>query len=90
MLLGSSSLMFFGLSFPKYKPTTTSIVQLQTDIGALSQHGFEAFTSVLAALPADNVSLLALSEMKDPGTVFLASGDFADSDATDLQRCSYV
>jgi hypothetical protein len=63
-------------------------VSLQSDIGALGLMGLGAFSTVLTALSADNISPMAILQMEQLGSVFNVNGSFAAKVPESLTRFS--
>ncbi|CAG9997494.1 unnamed protein product, partial [Clonostachys byssicola] len=63
-------------------------VQAQADVGSLSLTGLGAFTNLLAILSADNVSPIAMIQMKDLGSLFHVNGHYATRVPELLTRAS--
>ncbi|KAK0739303.1 hypothetical protein B0T21DRAFT_409658 [Apiosordaria backusii] len=63
-------------------------VQLQSDISSLGLRGLGAFSSVLAALSADNISPMAILQMEQLGSAFNVNGSFAAKVPESLTRFS--
>jgi hypothetical protein len=68
--------------------TMSDQVQLQSDIGALGLRGLGAFSSLLAALSADNISPMAILQMEELGSAFNVNGSFAAKVPESLTRFS--
>ncbi|KAH0562037.1 hypothetical protein GP486_003263 [Trichoglossum hirsutum] len=63
-------------------------LSLQSDVGILGVRGLEAFSSVLAALSADNVTPVAMIQMEKLGAAFHISGEHAAKVPDLLRRSS--
>ncbi|KFY19353.1 hypothetical protein V493_07998 [Pseudogymnoascus sp. VKM F-4281 (FW-2241)] len=59
----------------------------QVDVGVLTLNGLAAFTPVLAALSADDVTPLAMVQMENLGSLFHINGKYALQVPDLLQRC---
>lgn len=64
-----------------------SQVAPQVDVGVLTLNGLAAFTPVLAALSADDVTPLAMVQMENLGSLFHINGKYALQVPDLLQRC---
>ncbi|KFY35311.1 hypothetical protein V494_06028 [Pseudogymnoascus sp. VKM F-4513 (FW-928)] len=64
-----------------------SQVSPQVDVGGLTLNGLAAFTPVLAALSADDVTPLAMVQMENLGSIFHINGQYALQVPDLLQRC---
>ena len=62
----------------------------QVDLGSLGLRGFSSFSSLLAAISADNVTHTAVAQMEQLGSMFLVSGKHADRLPDLLQRSASV
>jgi hypothetical protein len=63
-------------------------VALQANVDSISIRGLSAFSSVLAAVSADNVAPMALIQLEALGSLFIISGPLAALVPDALQRSS--